>query len=238
LVESGADVNVRNSQNQTPLDIALARRKREVTGYLMNHMGVMDPYDSMDISSLDKTPDILVPDATLPSVGIAKHEDPHGRLSLHNICKHGTVEDVRLLLDLGTNINGLDAVHNTALFVALQNGNLETATVLIQYGADVNCRDKTGETPLMSASALGYHDIAVLLLDHGAEVNAKEEDLWTALHHASSNGHLEIIKVLLDRGADIHARNIDGRTPGRLASRIGRRDIVQLLSDVKVQSTV
>jgi len=232
LVESGADVNMRNCKNQIPLDVARARRKREVTRYLANYMGVMDPYDGMDINPLDKAQDNLVPDAPLSSVGIAKHRHPHGRLgpvSLHAACAKGSVEDVQSLLDQGVDINGRDAGHDTALLVALLDRKLEVVELLIKYGANVNCRGKTGWTPLMLASKLGYCDIAELLLDHGADVTAKQEVLWTALHLASSNDHLEIVKILLERGADIHARNIDGHTPSGIASRTGGRDILQFL---------
>jgi len=241
LVESGADVNMRTRKYQTPLAEALASRKRQVTRYLANHMGVTDPCDGMDIDPLDNAPDNLVPDATSTSVGNAKYRHLHGRLnlsSLHDACAKGSVGDVQSLLDQGADINGRDVNHGTPLFVALLDGNLEMAKVLIQHGADVNCRDKFGWTPLMLASQFGYRDIAELLLDHGADVNAKKEDLWTALHLASSNGHLEIVKDLLDRDADIHARNIDGHTPSGEASRTGERDIIGLLSGVKVKSTV
>jgi len=238
LVESGADVNVRNCKDQIPLDVALASRKREVTRYLANYMGVLDPCDGTDINPLDDIPYHLVPDATSTSVAIAKQIHPHGGLGpslLHDACAKGSVGDVQLLLDQGADVNGLNANHNTALYLASRNGMLEVMDVLIKYGADVNCRDKSGWTPLMLASRYGYLDIAELLLDHGADVNAKKEDLWTALHLASLNGNLEIVKALLDRGADIHARNIDGRTPSGLASRAGERDIALLLSDVKVK---
>ena len=238
LVESGADLNIRNGKNQIPLEVALASRKRDVTRYLAHHMGVTDPCDGMDINPLDKSPDDLVPDATLASVGIAKHRHPHGRAtlsSLHGACIKGSVKDVLSFLDQGADINGCTADHRTALTVPLANRKFEVAKVLIKCGADVNCRDETGWAPLMLASRYGYRHIAELLLDHGADVNAKQEDLWTALHFASSEGHLEIVKVLLDRGADIHARNINGRTPCGLA---GGRDIVQLLSGVEVKSPV
>jgi ankyrin repeat protein len=239
LVESGADVNLRNVKNQIPLDVALASRKSDVTRYLANHMGVMDPCDGVDISSLDKTPDNLVPDTSLASVTISKHRNPHGGLSLsslHDACAKGSVEDVQSLLDQGADINGRDTHHKTALAVESRVGKLEVVKVLIKYGADVNCRDKTGWTPLMAASRHGHREIAELLLNHGADVNARKEDFWTALHLASTNFHIGVVKVLFDNGADIHARNIDGRTPSGLASRTGGQDIILLLSGVKVES--
>ena len=241
LVEFGADVNVRNGKNQTPLDVALASGRRQVTRYLANHMGIMDPFDGVVIDPLDNSPNNLIPDAPLTSSGISKHIYPHGRpnpSSLHNACAEGAVEDVRSLLDQGADINERNAKHEAVLLVVLRNGNLEVAKILIEYGADVNCRDKIGWTPLMIASQSGFRDIAELLLDHGADVNAKNDSLWTALHFASLNGHLEIVKLLLDRGADIHTRNIAGRTPSAEASKRGERDVVQFLSGVEVKSPV
>jgi len=233
LLESGADVNIRNSAYHTALDVASAYGDREVTRYLANHMGLKDPWDGMAVTQMDMDADNLVPHASLASVGIAKQSnipDGLGRTSLYDASTEGDVEVVQLLLDQGADVNQRNALHETALDVASTKGKLEVAKLLIKYGADVNCRDKEGWTPLLDASRYGHCDIAELLLDNGADVNAKDQDLRTPLHLASWDRHSKIVSLLLERGADVHIRDIDGRTPSGLASRLGARDIVLLLS--------
>jgi ankyrin repeat protein len=232
LLEFGADVKVRNSSDQTALDVAFASRNHEVTQCLADRMGAMNPLDGMDRTPSDKNANYLVPDAPLTSVGIAGYTNfPDGlRKTLHDACGEGSVEVVQSLLDEGADVNQRDGDHATALDVASANGELEVAKLLIKYGADVNCRDKIGWTPLHHVSRGEHHDIAELLLDNGADINAKQQDLWTPLHFVSCNGNLGIVRLLLERGADIHARDIDGRTPYALASKWRYRDMVRLLS--------
>jgi ankyrin repeat protein len=233
LLESGADVSAQNCSNQIPLDVASASGSYEVTRYLANHMGVMDPCESMIVSPSNENAHDLVPDATPLSVGIVKHTNITGGLgvtSLLDACAEGNVEVVQSLLDEGANVNERNARHETALDVASTEGKLEVAKLLIKYGADVNCRDKQGWTPLLVASQYGHRDIVELLLNHGADVNVQQQDLWAPLHLASWNGHRSTVRLLLERGADIHARDIEGRTPSVLASRCGEQDLVRLLS--------
>jgi ankyrin repeat protein len=230
LLESGADVNLRTSMNQSPLDVASVGGNHEVTRYLADHMGVTNPLDGIDVTRFENRV------TTSESSGIVNPTNmplPGGLTitSLHDASAEGSVEIVRSLLDQGVDVNQRDAYHRTALHMASQKGKLEVAKLLIKYGADVNCRDKEGWTPLHVASRFGYCDIAELLLDHSADVNVTQQDLFTPLHLASWSSNLKVVRLLLKRGANIHVRNIDGRTPYALASRRGDHDIIRLFLD-------
>jgi ankyrin repeat protein len=232
-VDPLVDVNIRNSKNEIPLDVASANGNREVTKFLANHMGVVDPLAGMDVTPLDKPSPNLVPNDSFPPIGIAKLRNSPNELqkrSLHDASAEGNFGIVQSSLDDGADVNQGNAIHRTALYVASENKQLAVARLLINHGADVNCRDKTGWTPLHLVSRSGHPEIAELLLDHDADVDPKHEGLWTPLHLASWNSNLEVVKLLLERGADIHAQNIDGRTPYVLASQTGNRDILRLLS--------
>jgi len=231
LLESGADVDARNGQNQTALDVALVSGNRQVARYLASHMGIMDLPDGMDVTPLDENPHNLVSDAALASVGIAENTNILGGLwkpSLHFASAEGNVEALRVLLSECVGINERNARHETALYLASEKDKLEVVKLLIEYGAKVNFPDKVGWTPLHIAAHLGHCDIVERLLDHGADVNTQDQDLLSPLHLASWNGKPKVVRLLLERGADIHVRDIEGRTPYALSLRRGDRDVVQL----------
>jgi uncharacterized protein len=143
LLDSGAVADLRNHDNQTPLDVASTGGKSEITKYLTSHMGVADPLDGIDVIPVKN------PDATLASPRIVKSTDipgDHRNVSLLIASAEGNVEIVWSLLDQGTDVNQRNASHQTALHVASWKGKLEVARLLVEYGADVNCRDKFGWT--------------------------------------------------------------------------------------------
>ena len=96
------------------------------------------------------------------------------------------VENVRLLIDHGADVNALDYSHSTPLHMASSQGVLGAVQLLIRHGADVNAQNETNLTPLHRASLLGDVQIVQLLIDHGADVTAKDWIHKTPLHFASS----------------------------------------------------
>ena len=54
----------------------------------------------------------------------------------------------RILLDLGSDIQGRDNDNNTVLHVSARRNFKELAELLISYGADLNFKNFLGETPL------------------------------------------------------------------------------------------
>jgi ankyrin repeat protein len=233
LLDSGADVNVRNGSDKIPLDVASAGGNRQVTKYLAEHMGVMDLWDGMDTAPLEERPQNLDAGAAISPASKEPTNTCGGGegISLHAACEDGNFDVVQALLDHGANVNERNIRHRTPLILASRSGKYEVAKLLIKYGADVNCRNKEGWTPLHLASRDGYLDVAQLLLDHGADVNVKEQELWTPIHLALSNDHVDTARLLLERGAHVHVRNIEGRTPFGVVPLRRDRDIVRLFSE-------
>lgn len=230
LFESGADLDVRNSDDETPSEVASANRKWEVAKFLVECLGV-DSWDDWIVARSDSGSP-KAPSVVLPALDRVEHVgSPDDQLiSMHVACVGSDPDVIQSLLGRGTGVNERDDKHETPLIVASRSGNLEVAKLLLKTSADVTSRDKYGWTPLHYASREGHLDIVRILLDDGANVNAKHMGDWTPLHLASWGGHIKIVQLLLERGANVETRNYRGRTPSDIAAGRGEFKIVGLLS--------
>lgn len=125
---------------------------------------------------------------------------------LHDAAKNGDLEQLKQLLDQGTDIEEQDRFVGTALHWAAITGNAEVAQVLIAAGADVNSVARgDGTTALHVAAKRGSIEVAAALIEAGAETEARENAKCTPLYQAAGNDRVGVAALLLDAGADINA---------------------------------
>ena len=107
----------------------------------------------------------------------------------------GDIDAVRVLLDIGADVNRVDENGVSALQAASANGHREIVRLLLDAGADINHVNRDGISALQIASVYGHREIVRLLLDNGADVNHMDRNRVTALQIASANR-----RVREDRG--------------------------------------
>lgn len=84
----------------------------------------------------------------------------------------GHIATVKILLDLGANING-KCNGCSPLFLAVERGDVQMIRLLIGYGAEVDSRNlKMNWTPLMWAVHEGNKVVADILIESGANTSA------------------------------------------------------------------
>jgi ankyrin repeat protein len=198
LLEQGVDVNVLDDDHETPLHIASSLGHLDITQLLLDH-GAR-----------------------------AEAENVHGQTPLHLVSQRDIFNEnakvMRLLLQLGVDVNKRDKHLATPLHFASFFGHIEITKALLDHGANVHAQNDNGQTPLHQVSLhseyqeYGHNHFAKLMLEHGADVNAWDKDQETPLHSASFMSNLEVARVLLDHGANIHARNVHGQTPLHIVS--------------------
>ena len=138
-----------------------------------------------------------------------------GMTDLYDAARVGDLEQVRLLLEQGSDKNQVGGSFKmTALSVAAaQNDHLAIVQYLVEQGADMEKADNHGWTPLISASSRGCIDVVRYLLEQGANRDKANNNGETSLHYAALNGHLEITKLLMVYGADLNAKIKGGLLP-------------------------
>ena len=97
-------------------------------------------------------------------------------VKLFNAAQKGNLEEIRVLLDQGADINvRLGADQWTPLMTASREGQLEAVELLLQEGADPNIRDaRFKKNAYHWALQYSHRDIARLLLENGANRELKK----------------------------------------------------------------
>ena len=113
-------------------------------------------------------------------------------------------------IELGSQVDILDAHGRTPLSWAAQYGHLEVVKLLVEKDAEIETKDsKYGQTPLSWAAENGHLEVVKLLVEKDAEIENTDTDGRTPLSWAAAKGHLEVVKLLEEKGAVID------RTPGQ-----------------------
>ena len=147
--------------------------------------------------------------------------------SFFEAIEKGDIEQVKLLISEGANVNDRDQDGQSALNLAIAGKNKDLVELIIDKGADINGKGVDDVTPLHEAAWRGHKEIAELLIDKGADVNIPTKDQWTPLHSACNNNYPDMVKLLVANGADVNAEDKWGATPLYYAK--GSTEAVKLL---------
>ena len=143
---------------------------------------------------------------------------------LHQVAADGDIDQVRMLISKGADVNAENEEKKTPLHYAAQTGKMEVVQMLVEAGADVNAMGNNDWPPLCIAAENNHIAIAEYLIAHGANVNAPEGR--TTLQEAPYSSSIEMVKLLIDKGADVNA---GPWTALHGAVDEGRSDIAELL---------
>ncbi len=144
----------------------------------------------------------------------------------------GDVEEVRVLIERGLDVNAPQGDGMTALHWAAERGSAEIASLLLDAGADPAAMTRNGAyTPLHLAARGGSAGVVATLLERGASANAgTSTGDATPLHLAASAGSVRAVEALLEHGAGVDRRESEwGQTALMFASSKGRVDVVKAL---------
>nr|MDO8110325.1 ankyrin repeat domain-containing protein [Candidatus Sigynarchaeota archaeon] len=152
---------------------------------------------------------------------------------LHFAAKHGHVEVVAHLLEMGVDVNMKGSWGNTALTWAADKGtSLDLVKMLLDRGARINPTDKEGSNAFFKLLSGGKEkdnvDIARLLIDKGA--NLEEKGYGGALYWAAFCGKRKIAELLIARGLDVNSRDYKGEETAVMgAMKQKHYDVVKVL---------
>lgn len=118
---------------------------------------------------------------------------------------------LKLLIELGANINYKDINQRTALMLAASMGRDDAVEILLNNYADADYIDVYGWSALMLAVYYNQYDIVISLLEYGADPNLTSDKGLNALAIAQQHNRQRIIMVLLEFGAINHQKEDDNK---------------------------
>ena len=148
---------------------------------------------------------------------------------LLDLIKKEDFKAVKLLIDMGADVNAKDENGRTALIYASRNSSSEILEYLIEKGADINAKDIFDKTALMYAASFNNLEVIKYLIEKGADINAKDNENKTALMNAASFNNLEVVEYFIEKGLDINAKDNKNKTALSYALEKGNTDMVKLL---------
>jgi len=217
LIERGANVNQRNSNQLTPLFFAAIYGNREIAELLVKNGADFHARDEhrntpLVYALIEGQADVAV---YLIEAGAALEDLGSGSFpAVFFAAKYDTaVEVMPLLLEIGQDVNYCPGNWPLISYTA-QMGSVPLLEYMLDNGAHLERQayDVTDKfvAPLTAASFSGSLDAADYLIEQGVDVNYHTDSIATALFFALNNDHPDLAQRLINAGADLSIRTLNG----------------------------
>jgi uncharacterized protein len=153
-------------------------------------------------------------------------------MNLHQAIKQKNINDVKILLSNGANMNEQNSAQYTPLHYSITEKNIDIILLLLNYGADVEIGDERGMNALHYAVFFDLFEIVVKILEkYPLTIHTLDKygnnALWTAILKPQIN--YLIVELLLEAGADTKHKNQAGINCLEMAKRKNNEKLIEML---------
>ncbi|XP_055853313.1 rabankyrin-5 [Episyrphus balteatus] len=243
LIDHGANVNMLDWENKTPLHIAIENQHNDIIMILLCHPGIdlkirdkagNTPFAAALTMRMNKAAQNIL--ERLPNA--AEQMDQRGKNFLHTAIIKDDLESVLFLLSIQVDVNSRvqDVNQTPPLHLAAASTNEMIIRNLILAGARINDRDATQKTALHIAAERGNLPAVSALIQNGADFDSADGDGNNALHIAVREGHLNVVRELLTESSiNAEAFNMKGRNPLHELCRTGKDNTAAAICELFIE---
>jgi len=216
LINDGADIDFKNADGKTPINVAATKGHKRVVELL-----IVRGANSTIVDNLNQSPLMAA---------CRNSED-----GADDIIDKKWFDIISLLVDAGVPLNDYDNLGKTPLLICVDKGDAKSAKLLVERGADIEAevRDRNtgstnysntygyisnndtevGYTPLWLAVSNDYRKMLTALIRLGANVNARHTvSMDTPLIYSCMRNYIECAHLLIRGGADINLQDRNGNS--------------------------
>ena len=250
LLNHGADPNIVNGNCVSALSNAANNGNEEMVKLMLsrganvnmqiepcsdsNDDGIITTLQSASYYSNESMVRLLVAEgASL----VVDRDDSMFKSALHAASAAGQMDNVKVLLELGSDVNLKGGWYGTCLQSAALRGNVEVINTLLDAGAEVN-EHEAGRwgSALMAAVDGEKHDAVKLLLERGADPSLRTRTRFQfPLQAAAWHEKVETVQLLVDAGADVNSCGGMYHTALQAAASEGTDSVMRILIDAGAQ---
>jgi len=231
LCENGADVNARNKEGVTPLEIAVQKNDIKTARLLTQSGANIHTQDTNGNSPLSmafaSTNEML--EAVVNAVNCTS-QDSDGNTPLHiALLTDAPLSKVQYIISLTSDVNIRNRDGNSALFLAVIKNRQKVGEMLLAKNGDIFSTNTNNNSPLRLA--LKYGGTVQDWIITSKTIRSKDGSGNSVLHYAAEWQYGDAITSLLAKGADISAKNANGETPLFSAVKTNNPRIINLIID-------
>ena len=133
-------------------------------------------------------------------------QNTRGSTALHLAAHKGHMKTVRLLLEVGSDIDTTNGEGMSALHVAIQQKNSAIIQCLLEHGASSSLTNNTGQNALHLAVETDSVPLVELVLNYVTELNSRDRNGKSAFHYAVERGNEQMVRSMLLKGVNSKAK--------------------------------
>ncbi len=232
LLSSGADVFSTDSENSSPLRLALTWGA-DVEDWVLTSE-VIIAQDGAGNTPLHYASEWNLNESLISL--LEKGSDPNsqnnnGESPIYNAVKADNIDGMRILLESGTDRNLRNYLGDTVVHYSVRWNAQDAARLAVENGYDVNAKNLSGKTALHQAARSGNNDMILLLLEVGANIHAADTAGRTPLMDAIQAENISNVKLLIANGASASIPEMYGRNAYHEAVETGNIELIRVINE-------
>ncbi len=231
LLSSGADVFSTDSDNSSPLRLALTWGAVVEDWVLTSE--VIKAQDGAGNTPLHYAAEWNLNNSVVSIIekgGNVNAQNTNGESPIFNAVKSNNISGMEILLQNGTDRNLRNYLGDTIVHYSVRWDAREAARLAVSNGYDINAQNLSGKTALHQASRTGKNEMVVLLLQEGANIHSSDTAGRTPLMDAIQAQSIETVRLLIANGASASIPEMYGRNAYHEAVETENIELIKIIN--------